>query len=118
MREREHRHVVAALERLRVEHAIGRAARDRASVAQHQHVVGVARREVHVVHDGEHGGAGVARAGTREREDRVLLARIPGTKGQPHTTIVGGGHFLQEDKGEELAEVVVEFMKSTTVSGE
>ncbi len=50
--------------------------------------------------------------------DRVLLARIPGTKGQPHTTIVGGGHFLQEDKGEELAEVVVEFMKSTTVPGE
>ena len=45
--------------------------------------------------------------------DRVLLSRVPGTKGQPHTTIVGGGHFLQEDKGEELAAVVVAFMKST-----
>ncbi|MEI7546772.1 MAG: haloalkane dehalogenase, partial [Actinomycetota bacterium] len=32
--------------------------------------------------------------------------RIPGAKGQPHTTIGGGGHFLQEDKGPELAEVI------------
>ena len=38
--------------------------------------------------------------------DRVLLERIPGTAGQPHTTIEGGGHFLQEDRGEELARVV------------
>ncbi len=45
--------------------------------------------------------------------DRVLQARIPGTKGQPHVTIAGGGHFLQEDKGEELANVVVEFVRST-----
>ena len=45
--------------------------------------------------------------------DRVLLGRIPGTKGQPHTTIEGGGHFLQEDKGEELASVVVSFVQST-----
>ena len=47
--------------------------------------------------------------------DRALLARIPGTKGQPHTTIEGGGHFLQEDKGEELASVVVDFIRSTPV---
>ena len=33
----------------------------------------------------------------------------PGTKGQPHTTIDGGGHFLQEDKGEELAQVIVDW---------
>jgi haloalkane dehalogenase len=45
--------------------------------------------------------------------DRVLLGRIPGTKGQPHTTIKGGGHFLQEDKGEDLASVVVSFMQAT-----
>ena len=45
--------------------------------------------------------------------DRRLLERIPGTQGQPHTTIVGGGHFLQEDKGEELAGVVVDFMRAT-----
>jgi haloalkane dehalogenase len=42
--------------------------------------------------------------------DRVFQAMIPGTKGQPHTTIEGAGHFLQEDKGEELAAVVVDFI--------
>ena len=41
--------------------------------------------------------------------------RIPGTQGQPHTTIVGGGHFLQEDKGAELAEVIATFIASTPV---
>jgi len=42
--------------------------------------------------------------------ERVLQRVIPGAKGQPHTTIVGAGHFLQEDKGEELAWVVVDFI--------
>jgi haloalkane dehalogenase len=45
--------------------------------------------------------------------DRRFLARIPGTKGQPHTTIEGAGHFLQEEKGEELARVIVDFIKQT-----
>jgi haloalkane dehalogenase len=45
--------------------------------------------------------------------DRVLQESIPGAEGQPHTTITGAGHFLQEDKGEELAQVVVDFIKST-----
>ena len=45
--------------------------------------------------------------------DRVFQARVPGAKGQPHTTIVGGGHFLQEDKGEELVGVTVDFMRAT-----
>ena len=43
--------------------------------------------------------------------DRAFQERIPGTKGQPHTTIAGGGHFLQEDCGEALARVVVEFLR-------
>lgn len=43
--------------------------------------------------------------------DRLLHGQIPGCAGQPHTTILGGGHFLQEDKGEELARVVVDFMR-------
>jgi haloalkane dehalogenase len=43
--------------------------------------------------------------------DRLFQQAIPGTRGQPHTTIVGGGHFLQEDKGEDLARVVVDFMR-------
>ena len=45
--------------------------------------------------------------------DRALLERIPGTKGQAHTTIEGGGHFLQEDRGPELAALVAAFVAST-----
>jgi haloalkane dehalogenase len=45
--------------------------------------------------------------------DRRFQELVPGTKGQPHTTIKGGGHFLQEDRGEELAQVVVDFIKAT-----
>ncbi|HEX9038515.1 MAG TPA: haloalkane dehalogenase [Ktedonobacterales bacterium] len=36
---------------------------------------------------------------------------IPGAAGQPHVTIAGARHFLQEDRGEELARVVVDFMR-------
>jgi haloalkane dehalogenase len=44
--------------------------------------------------------------------DKLLQHLVPGTRGQPHTTIVGGGHFLQEDKGEDLARVVVDFVRA------
>ena len=42
----------------------------------------------------------------------VLRKLIPGCEGQAHTTIENGGHFLQEDQGERLAEVVVEFIQA------
>lgn len=42
--------------------------------------------------------------------DAILRERIPGARGQPHTTISQAGHFLQEDKGEELAAVVASFV--------
>jgi haloalkane dehalogenase len=42
--------------------------------------------------------------------DALMQKLIPGTKGQKHTTIVAAGHFLQEDKGEILADVVVNFI--------
>ncbi|MDT7550819.1 MAG: haloalkane dehalogenase [Actinomycetota bacterium] len=42
--------------------------------------------------------------------ERMLIGKIPGAEGQPHTTITGGGHFLQEDRGAELARVVVEWV--------
>ncbi len=45
--------------------------------------------------------------------DRYLQERIPGARGRSHTTIAGGGHFLQEDRGPELAGVVAEFMRTT-----
>ena len=45
--------------------------------------------------------------------DKVFLREVPGTAGQPHVTIEGGGHFLQEDKGPELATVIVDFIAAT-----
>jgi len=44
--------------------------------------------------------------------DRVLQKLVPGCEGQPHTVIEGAGHFLQEDRGPELAKVVVDFIAS------
>jgi haloalkane dehalogenase len=44
--------------------------------------------------------------------EEILRQRIPGTRGQPHQTIQGGGHFLQEGRGEQLARIVVDFAKS------
>jgi len=46
--------------------------------------------------------------------DHRFQKHIPGAAGQPHTTIRNAGHFLQEDKGPELARVVVDFMQRTT----
>ena len=45
--------------------------------------------------------------------DKIFQKLVPGTQGQPHTTIIGAGHFLQEDKGPELAQVIVNFMRQT-----
>ena len=57
------------------------------------------------------GGAAPAGAYTGELPiARFIQERIPGAQGQPHTTIVGASHFLQEDKGPELARVVVDFI--------
>ena len=48
--------------------------------------------------------------------DAYFHKLIPGTKGQAHSTIVGAGHFLQEDKGEELAELTVDFINNNPVT--
>ena len=45
--------------------------------------------------------------------DKVFLARVPGAKGQQHATIHKAGHFLQEDKGPEFAQVVNDFIAAT-----
>ncbi|MGO9452969.1 MAG: haloalkane dehalogenase [Candidatus Binataceae bacterium] len=50
--------------------------------------------------------------------EAILQAQIPGAQGQPHTTITGGGHFLQEDQGEEFARVVIDFIRSTNRQGD
>ncbi|MEI6662009.1 MAG: haloalkane dehalogenase [Comamonadaceae bacterium] len=38
---------------------------------------------------------------------------VPGAQGQPHTKIRGAAHFLQEDKGSEVAEHIVKFIRKT-----
>jgi len=45
--------------------------------------------------------------------DQLFLDQVPGTRGRPHTTIAGAGHFLQEDRGPELARVVADFVGAT-----
>lgn len=46
--------------------------------------------------------------------DKVFQKLIPGCAGQLHTTIENGGHFLQEDQGEVLADVLIQFIRSTS----
>jgi haloalkane dehalogenase len=41
---------------------------------------------------------------------QLMQKLIPGTENQTHKTIKNGGHFLQEDQGEALADVVVQFI--------
>ena len=45
--------------------------------------------------------------------EQVFQKRVPGAQGQPHTVVQGGGHFLQEDRGEAFARVVQDFMTKT-----
>ena len=45
--------------------------------------------------------------------EQIFQKRVRGAKGQPHTVIEGGGHFLQEDRGEEFARVILDFMIRT-----
>ncbi|HEX6818465.1 MAG TPA: haloalkane dehalogenase [Ktedonobacterales bacterium] len=47
----------------------------------------------------------------------VLQRAIPGAAGQPHQMLSGGGHFIQEDKGEELARIVVDFIAAKPSTG-
>lgn len=45
--------------------------------------------------------------------DRVVQERVPGARGQQHTTVRGAGHFLQEEKGPELARITLDFIAAT-----
>ena len=42
--------------------------------------------------------------------DKPFLERVPGAQNQAHTTISNAGHFLQEEKGPELADIVIRFV--------
>jgi haloalkane dehalogenase len=43
----------------------------------------------------------------------VFQRTVPGARDRSHVTIAGAGHFLQEDKGPELARVVADFVAAT-----
>ncbi len=43
----------------------------------------------------------------------VFQREVPGAHGLTHVTIEGGGHFLQEDRGAQLAAAVVELVRAT-----
>jgi haloalkane dehalogenase len=43
--------------------------------------------------------------------DKYFQKMIPGARGREHVTIRGAGHFLQEDKGEELSELILQFIQ-------
>jgi haloalkane dehalogenase len=42
--------------------------------------------------------------------ERAFQKRVPGARGQPHRTVAGAGHFLQEDRPEELVALIDEFI--------
>ena len=46
--------------------------------------------------------------------DRAFQQRVPGAKGQPHTTIRRAGHFLQEDQPAEIANIIDAMVKRAT----
>lgn len=42
--------------------------------------------------------------------DRFYINNVPGAKGQKHTTVKDAGHFIQDEKGEEIAGLLAEFI--------
>jgi haloalkane dehalogenase len=45
--------------------------------------------------------------------DAMFQQRVPGAKGRRHVTIAGAGHFLQEDRPDEVARVLDEFIRGS-----
>jgi haloalkane dehalogenase len=46
--------------------------------------------------------------------DLFFIENVPGAKGQNHTTVKDAGHFVQEDKGPEMAAIILEFIKKNS----
>ena len=44
----------------------------------------------------------------------VLREHVPGATGQAHATLAGAGHFVQEERGAELADVVARFVEDAS----
>jgi haloalkane dehalogenase len=45
--------------------------------------------------------------------ERVFQQRVPGACGQDHVIIQGAGHFVPEQRGEELGGIVAQFVADT-----
>jgi haloalkane dehalogenase len=43
----------------------------------------------------------------------VFRERVPGARDQAHRIIEGAGHYVQEDKGDELADIIIGFIGAT-----
>jgi haloalkane dehalogenase len=48
--------------------------------------------------------------------DKKFQQEVPGAKSQPHATIKGAGHFIQETHAEELARTIAKFMADNPVT--
>jgi haloalkane dehalogenase len=48
--------------------------------------------------------------------EKIFQEQVPGAKGRAHVTIRGAGHFLQEDKGPEVAAAVLQFMQDSPLA--
>lgn len=46
--------------------------------------------------------------------NKQMQERFPGAKGQPHTIIKDASHFLQEDKGSEIANNIINWLEETS----
>jgi haloalkane dehalogenase len=46
--------------------------------------------------------------------DKKFQKYVPGAKNQPHVTIKDAKHFIQDDKGQELAELTIKFIARTS----
>ena len=47
------------------------------------------------------------------RGEAEFLRRVPGAQGLPHQAIKGGGHFVQENAPRQVAQVIVDLIRST-----
>ncbi len=41
---------------------------------------------------------------------QMFIERIPGTAGQPHRNFEPGGHFVQDDRGEDIADALIHWL--------
>lgn len=51
----------------------------------------------------------------RPEVQQLLIEQIPGAAGQPHTRLPEASHFLQDDQGEEIARLMVDFIQANPI---